>query len=108
MQIFDVEIFGGCADWFMKQSCEGKKEWIKKNTNVTSNALIDEFIKSCNRGNDDECLGCKKSKQNATNNISVGVSKEEPSVSTIGEDKTESRTVNVERPKRNDKKGENK
>lgn len=103
MQIFDVEIFGSCADWFMEQSCEGKKEWIKKNANVTSDVLIDEFIKSCNRGNDDECLGCKKSKQNATNNISVGVSEKEPSVSTIGENQTEGRTTNVKRSKRNNK-----
>ena len=108
MQIFDVEIFGSCADWFMEQSCEGKKEWIKKNANVTSDVLIDEFIKSCNRGNDDECLGCKKSKQNATNNISVGVSEKEPSVSTIGEDKTESRTVDTPRQEPSSKKSKNK
>lgn len=103
MQVFNVHIFGKDADWFMSLGCQAKKDWIKANTNQTNDDLIDKFVKNCNRGSDDECLDCKKSKQNATNNISSTVLTEEPSVSTIGENQTESRTVNVKRPKRNNK-----
>jgi hypothetical protein len=105
MQIFNVEIFGSCADWFMNQSCVNKKDWIKKNTNQSSDILIDEFIKTCNRGNDNECEGCKKAKINDKDNISSGVPTKEPITSTIGEDTSESRTVSANRQKPKPKRG---
>lgn len=108
MQVFNVHIYGKDADWFMNLGCAKKKDWIKANTNQTNEDLIDKFVKNCNRGNDDECLDCKKAKQNATNNISVGVFEQEPSVSTIGEDKAESGTIDATRQEPNNKKGKNK
>ena len=39
-----------------------KKKFIKENSNQQSDELIEEFLKSVNRGNDDECHGCKKAK----------------------------------------------
>jgi len=62
MQVFNVEIWGEDADNFMVLSCADKKEWIKKHSNQQSDELIEEFLKSVNRGNDDECHGCKKAK----------------------------------------------
>ena len=62
MQVFNVEIWGEDADNFMALSCADKKEWIKKHSNQQSDELIEEFLKSVNRGNDDECHGCKKAK----------------------------------------------
>ena len=62
MQVFNVEIWGEDADNFMALSCADKKEWIKKHSNQQSDELIEEFLKSVNRGNDDECQGCKKAK----------------------------------------------
>ena len=62
MQVFNVESWGEDADNFMALSCADKKEWIKKHSNQQSDELIEEFLKSVNRGNDDECQGCKKAK----------------------------------------------
>ncbi len=106
MQIFNVHIYGKDADWFMALGCAKKKEWIKANTNQTNETLIDNFVKNCNRGNDDECLDCKKAKLNGTDNIGVGVSEKEPSVSTIGENQAESAAVDAPRQKRNNKKSQ--
>lgn len=101
MQIFNVDIFGSDADWFMEQSCADKKTWIKKNTNVTDSELIDNFVKTCNRGKDDECAGCKKAKENEQNNISTAVPTEQSSIIAVGENQAESRTADTKRPKRN-------
>lgn len=108
MQVFNVNIFGKDADWFMSLGCQAKKDWIKANTNQTNDDLIDKFVKNCNRGNDDECLDCKKAKSNATNNISSTVLTEEPSVSAIGEDTAESGAVDTPRQEPSSKKGKNK
>jgi len=62
MQIFNIEIFGETADKFMAMSCADKKKFIKENSNQQSDELIEQFLKSVNRGNDDECHGCKKAK----------------------------------------------
>lgn len=62
MQVFNVEIWGEDADKFMALSCSDKKKWIKKHSNQQSDVLIEEFLKSVNRGNDDECHGCKQAK----------------------------------------------
>jgi len=62
MQIFNIEIFGETADKFMAMSCADKKKFIKENSNQQSDELIDEFLKSVNRGNDEECHGCKEAK----------------------------------------------
>lgn len=65
MQIFDIEIWGEHADEFMALSCDKKKDWIKKHSNQQNDDLIDDFIKSVNRGNDEECQGCKEAKKQA-------------------------------------------
>ena len=62
MQIFNIEIFGETADKFMAMSCADKKKFIKENSNQQSDELIEQFLKSVNRGNDEECHGCKKAK----------------------------------------------
>ena len=62
MNIFNKQIFGSDADWFLAQSCAKKKEWIKKNTNQTNDVLIDEFIKAIRPDKDGECQGCKDKK----------------------------------------------
>ena len=108
MQVFNVHIYGKDADWFMSLGCDAKKDWIKANTNQTNETLIDNFVKNCNRGNDNECLDCKRTKQNGANNISTSVSDQEPSVSTIGEDTAESGTVDAPRQEPNNKKSKNK
>ena len=62
MNIFNKQIFGSDAEWFLAQSCAKKKEWIKKNTNQTNDVLIDEFIKAIRPDKDGECQGCKDKK----------------------------------------------
>jgi len=66
MTIFNVQIFGSDADWFLAQSCAKKKEWIKKNTNQTNDVLIDEFLKAIRPDKDGECQGCKDKKNEQT------------------------------------------
>lgn len=62
MNIFNKQLFGSDADWFLAQSCAKKKEWIKKNTNQTNDILIDEFITAIRPDKDGECQGCKDKK----------------------------------------------
>ena len=62
MNVFNKQIFGEDADWFLAQSCLKKKEWIKKNTNQTNDVLIDEFIKAIRPDKDGDCHGCKDKK----------------------------------------------
>lgn len=62
MDIFNIKIWGETADKFMAMSCADKKKFIKENSNQQSDELIDEFLKSVNRGNDEECHGCKEAK----------------------------------------------
>ena len=66
MTIFNVQIFGSDAEWFLAQSCAKKKEWIKKNTNQTNDVLIDEFITAIRPDKDGECQGCKDKKNEQT------------------------------------------
>lgn len=73
MKIFNVEIFHSDADHFLALSCADKKEWIKENTNQTNDELIEEFIKTVVKG-EDECAGCKKAKSKP-DGISKGVPK---------------------------------
>jgi len=62
MNVFNVQIFGSDAQWFLDQSCADKKKWIKKNTNQTNDALIEEFITAIRPDKDGECQGCKDKK----------------------------------------------
>lgn len=62
MNIFNKQIFGSDAQWFLDQSCANKKKWIKENTNQQNDVLIDEFIKSVRPDKDGECQGCKDKK----------------------------------------------
>ena len=62
MVIFNVEIWQKDADNLMALSCADKKKWIKTHTNQQNDTLIEEFLKSVNRGNDEECHGCKQAK----------------------------------------------
>lgn len=61
MQIFDKQLYGSDADYFLSLSCSDKNKWIKKNTNQQNDSLIDEFIKTV-RADGDECQGCKDAK----------------------------------------------
>ena len=61
MKVFNTEIFGADADYFMSLSCDDKKKWVLDNTNQTNETLICQFVENVSRGTD-ECEGCKKAK----------------------------------------------
>jgi hypothetical protein len=92
MKIFNVEIFGSDADYFIALSCEAKKKWILDNTNVTDKTLIKEFIESVVRGTD-ECEGCKKSKTKS-NGITKTVSEKTTAATESKSDTRNSRSGN--------------
>lgn len=66
MQIFDVQIFGSDADWFVAQCKKDQKKWILAKTGQKDEALIDKFLENVNRGKD-ECTDCKKHKTTTNN-----------------------------------------
>ena len=95
MVIFNKEIFGEDAEWFLNQCCKGKRKWILENTNVTDENLIKEFLESKTIKESVGCLKCGKLDETVLNNFkngnkSSGISKEDAegteSVSTSGND----------------------
>lgn len=86
MNIFNKQLFGSCADWFLAQSCAKKKEWIKKNTNQTNDILIDEFLKAIRPDKDGECQGCKdKKNETVAKTIPAEVTKPVANIDTPGD-----------------------
>jgi hypothetical protein len=59
MEIFNKQIFGSDADYFVNElSIIEKINWIKANTNQQNEDLICEFIENLTRGKDVQCLNC--------------------------------------------------
>jgi len=71
IDIFGKQIFGSCADEWLKL-CKGKKkEWILNHTKQNNEQLIDEFINNPKINKECHCLDCGKEKKDA--NISKSI-----------------------------------
>ena len=63
MTIFNIELFGTDAEWFCNLSKLQQTEWIKKNTNQSSDDLINEFLASPLKNKKEYCFTCRDKKQ---------------------------------------------
>ena len=68
IEIFNVQLFGSDADFFLNLSKEDKRLWILSNTNQKSEILIHDFLCTCKKSGK-KCTDCGK-------NISSGIPKE--------------------------------
>jgi len=94
MEIFNKQIFGSDADWFLEQPTMAQVEWIKKHTNQQNDDIIDEFLSNITKGTDKNCLDCG---QNGNKRITVS---EEVITSTKSELPTkQSKKYSTKRPK---------
>lgn len=73
IDIFGKQMFGSCADEWLKLCKDKKKEWILKYTKQTDEQLIDEFINNPKISKDCKCLDCGKNKKDG---ISKSISTE--------------------------------
>jgi hypothetical protein len=68
MKIFNLEIFGSDADYWLAQPTMWQVDWIKANTNQQNDELIDEFLSAVTKDEDKQCLNCGQN-----GNISKGI-----------------------------------
>jgi len=97
MEIFGKHIFGSCAEQWLAQCKEQKKEWILKYTKQTDLQLIDEFVNNPKITKECKCLDCGKNKKT---NESNGIPKEITAIIEPVEVGADSITDSIERPKK--------
>lgn len=69
IEIFGKQMFGGCAEEWLKLCKQQKKQWILKNTDQRNEFIIDEFINNPNITKNCKCTNCGKDKANEPNGI---------------------------------------
>lgn len=58
MTIFNIQIWGEDAENFCSLSNDDKIQWIKSHTNVNSDVIINEFLRSNYKGSKQCCAKC--------------------------------------------------